>query len=317
MKKAMKKAMKWAMRAIRGFLDNHCSIHAAGLTYFSLLSIVPIVCVLLVGAKACGADDYAKREINGYLDAMISGIEHGQEDRLLNNLPVKEEELEQRKTAACYFARQAREVSDQLFTRIQGFDIKTFGWIGFALLVWTVISSIGMVEVSFNEIWRLPKARPIWKRAYINLGLVIVLPLFAALALSPQILNLAKNVIVSTLGAAWLTRWASDGLVCFIDWWLFRFAISFSVSSCLFALVFWVLPNCKVRFRHAWYGGALTAILFGSWLKICAVAQVGISKSSAMYGSFAFLPIVLAWLYMSWQIVLLGANMVHAFETGD
>ena len=44
-----------------------------------------------------------------------------------------------------------------------------------------------------------------------------------------------------------------------------------------------------------------------------AVAQVGIAKSSALYGSFAFMPIVLAWLYMSWQIVLLGANMVREF----
>ena len=47
-------------------------------------------------------------------------------------------------------------------------------------------------------------------------------------------------------------------------------------------------------------------------MKICAVAQVGIAKSSALYGSFAFLPIVLAWLYMSWQIVLLGACITHA-----
>jgi uncharacterized BrkB/YihY/UPF0761 family membrane protein len=46
-------------------------------------------------------------------------------------------------------------------------------------------------------------------------------------------------------------------------------------------------------------------------MKVCAVAQVGIAKSSALYGSFAFMPIVLAWLYMSWQIVLLGANMVE------
>jgi uncharacterized BrkB/YihY/UPF0761 family membrane protein len=49
-------------------------------------------------------------------------------------------------------------------------------------------------------------------------------------------------------------------------------------------------------------------------MKLCAVAQIGISRTSAMYGSFAFLPIVLAWMYMSWQLVLLGANMVKAFE---
>jgi membrane protein len=50
-------------------------------------------------------------------------------------------------------------------------------------------------------------------------------------------------------------------------------------------------------------------------MKACAVAQIGIGNSSALYGSFALFPIVLAWTYMSWQIVLLGANMVRAFQT--
>ena len=75
---------------------------------------------------------------------------------------------------------------------------------------------------------------------------------------------------------------------------------------------FAVLPNRKVPFRDAVIGGFVTAFLFGAWVKICAVAQVGIAKSSALYGSFAFLPIVLAWMYMSWQIVLLGACITHA-----
>ena len=74
------------------------------------------------------------------------------------------------------------------------------------------------------------------------------------------------------------------------------------------------MPNCKFRFRHAWYGGLLTAVMFGAVLKVCAVAQVGIGKSSALYGSFAFLPIVLAWLYFSWQVILLGSCMVRAFS---
>ena len=73
------------------------------------------------------------------------------------------------------------------------------------------------------------------------------------------------------------------------------------------------MPNCRVSFRHALWGGAVTAVLFGGWMKLCAIAQVGITKSSALYGSFAFMPIILTWNYISWQIVLLGANMVYAF----
>ena len=74
------------------------------------------------------------------------------------------------------------------------------------------------------------------------------------------------------------------------------------------------MPNCRVQFRAAVYGGMITAFFFGAWVKICAVAQIGIAKSSTLYGSLAFLPIVLAWMYMSWQIILLGACAVREFE---
>ena len=181
------------------------------------------------------------------------------------------------------------------------------------MLLWTVISSLGQVEVSFDEIWGIPKARPIWKKAYLYLFVATVMPVLATLAMSMPILNVVKNVIVSTMGATWLTKWVSDGLVWFIDWWPFRLGISIGFASLAFGYFLWVMPNGKVSFRHAWYGGLLTAVLFGAVLKICAVAQVGIAKSSALYGSFAFLPIVLAWFYKSWQVILLGACMVRAF----
>lgn len=307
--------VRWFRRVIGDFTGNHCNMHAAGLTYFSLLTVVPLVCILLVGAKVCGADDYAKRELNGYLDSVITDIEHGQDDDLAKILPGGDEkQQEQKKQAAYYVATQVRGFTEPLFERIQSFDIKTFGWIGFGMLLWTVVSAIGMIEVSFNEIWQVTKARAIWRRFLLYLGLVVVLPFAVALALSPQILNTAKNVIVCVFGASWLTQWVSDGLIWLIDSWVFRSAITFSVSSLVFAVLFWLIPNCRVRFRWAWLGGAVTALALGGWMKLCTVAQVGISKSSAMYGSFAILPILLAWMYMSWQIVLLGACIVHAFR---
>ena len=142
----------------------------------------------------------------------------------------------------------------------------------------------------------------------------LALPVAAALAASPQLLNLAKDAVEAVFGAAWISKWAGDWLVALIDWQVFRMAFSFIMSSLVFAVFFKVMPNRKVRFRYALWGGVLSSLMFVSWLKACAVAQVGIAKSSALYGSFAFFPIVLAWMYVSWEIVLLGANMVRAFE---
>lgn len=308
--------VKWGETALKLFLDNHCSMHAAGLTYFSMLALVPILCILLLAAKTFHAEDYVRREFNERIDMMISNIEKGQDDELAVVAAIDEDDRRCRKEAAEAFGRQAREYSNTLFEKIEQFDIGTLGWIGFALLLWTVISSVGMVEVSFNEIWEVEKPRPIWKRAALYLSVVVVAPLIGALAMSVPIMNIIKNVIVSTLGATWLTQWASDGLIWFLDSWILRLAVSFFFASLDFAIMFSLLPNCRVSLRYAWWGGLITAALFGGWMKLCAIAQVGIAKSSALYGSFAFLPIVLAWLYMSWQIVLLGSCAVRSFQLG-
>ena len=308
--------VRWGQLVVKGFVGSHCSLHAAGLTYFSMLAMIPILCCVLVLAKVAHVDHFAREQINAQIDAMITSVEQGQKEISAEEAekdPEKAKALKKR-IAAEEFAKQARQFSDKLFEKIDRFDVGKLGWIGLGMLLWTVISSLGHVEVSIDEIWGVEKGRPIWKKAYLYLFVAVVVPVLASFALSMPILNVAKNVIVATAGATWLTKWASDGLVWFIDSIAFRLIISVGFASLAFGYFFWVMPYCKVKFRHAWYGGLLTAVLFGAVLKLCAVAQVGIAKSSALYGSFAFLPIVLAWFYMSWQVVLLGACFVRAFE---
>ena len=208
-----KKIVKWFKTIINDFNTSHCAMHAAGLTYFAMLSLVPLLCVLLSVAKICGADDFAREKINQQIDAMITNVERAQDDDLAKVAPMSEEERERKRIAAEEFAAQARSISNALFERIAQFDVWTFGWIGFGFLVWTVISAISMVETSFNEVFHVEKPRPIWKRAYLNIFTAVILPIFAALALSVPILALAKQILVATMGSIWLTKWVSDGLI--------------------------------------------------------------------------------------------------------
>ncbi len=307
-------ASVWARATLNGFLDNHASMHAAGLTYFSMLAIVPILCILLLAARTLHAERYVRAQIDEQIELAIDNIERGQDDQLAAAVAVDEKTREARRQAAQEFGREARNLSNQLFSKIEQFDVSTLGWAGFALLLWTVISSMSMVEVSFNELWEVQKPRPVWKRAWLYLAIAIVLPVLAALAMSVPVLNIVKNIIIAVGEKLWLTQWLSAGLIALLDSLVFRLAVTLAFSSVAFAFIFWVVPNCPVRFKDAWWSGLITAALFGGWLKVCAVAQVGIANSSALYGSFALLPIMLAWLYMSWQIVLLGACMVRAFD---
>ena len=311
-----KKIVNWFKTVITDFNSSHCAMHAAGLTYFAMLALVPALCCVLVAAKAFGVDRLARDQINMRIDAMIQSVEKGQDDDLakLAAPACAPDESERKRIAAEEFASQARLISNSLFERIDSFDIGTFGWIGFIFLLWTLISSLGMVEVSFNEIAAVPKPRPIWKRAYAYLFVMVVLPVLASVAMSVPVLKVAKDVLTATFGATWLTKWFSDGLVAVLDSALFRLAVSVVAATAFFAFFFKAMPNCRVSTKGSLKGGAATAVLFGGWMKFCAVAQVGIAKSSALYGSFAFLPIVLAWIYMSWQIVLFGFCIVRACE---
>jgi membrane protein len=82
----------------------------------------------------------------------------------------------------------------------------------------------------------------------------------------------------------------------------------------LFTMIYMVMPNTRVRFSAALMGGVLagTAYQVLQWGYISF--QVGASRASAIYGSFAALPLFLAWLQLSWMIVLIGAELASAAQ---
>ena len=310
----MKKAKALVFGAIRNFLDARCSLHAAGLTYFALLSFVPVLCLSLLLAKTCGVGDIARTQINQRLDAYITQIETAHDDPdVAARIPP--EKLKEKKEAAKALASQAREISNQLFDRAAQFDASTLGWIGLVMLAWTVISTFGMVETSMNEIWQVKKSRPLWKRCVLYLLVTIVAPILTALALSMPILNVIKSVLEGAAGYIPYSKWFMDLLVKILFSKLVSFLVTFGFSALAFGFFYRFMPFCKVRTKWALIAGAVIALVFGMWLKICIIAQVGVANSSALYGSFAFLPIVLAWLYISWQIILMGSVLSCQLQT--
>ena len=300
--------------ALRGFVKHRCGLHSAGLTYFSILSIVPILCLLLLLARMCGADDLIRARINENLDAQIAAVENGQQLDLAKVLTPDETAAEEKRQNAKGFAVQLRQMSNELLDRVDSFNVGTLGWAGLAMLLWTVISTLGMVEESFNEIWEVEKPRPVWKRAYLYAFVSVVLPILVTVAMSMPVMKVADSVIDATAGQSELMKPVSTFLKGALSSSAFSLLVTLVFSSSAFAFFFAFMPNTQVQRRAAFEGGFVTAVLFGLWMKVCAVAQVGIAKSNALYGSFAFIPIILAWIYMSWQIVLLGANIVYAFQ---
>ena len=309
------RATRFFQATLSGFSRHRCALHAAGLTYYSLMSLVPVLCLLVLLARACGAGDFARDKINSTIDQMIVNFEKGPEklpDFMKKNQTPQQ--IEAKRQAAQDFARQARQISNDVFDRIAHVNLRKVGLVGVFMLLWTVVSTFGMVEHAFNEVWEVPKPRPLWRKFVLYALVALVLPLLIALALSMPILSVIQAILDATLGATTYTKWVGDALVAILGSKLFRigFTLLFTIAAFTFILNF--VPHRKVSLRASVNGGIITAILFGGWMKLCAIAQIGIAKSNAMYGSFAFLPLILMWLYMSWQIILLGSNMTYAFD---
>jgi membrane protein len=88
------------------------------------------------------------------------------------------------------------------------------------------------------------------------------------------------------------------------------FGVSFALVTALFALMFELLPECRIAWRDVWLGAAVSALLFvvGQFLLGWYLGRAGVSSG---YGSFGGLVVFLIWVYYSAQIMLFGAEFTR------
>jgi membrane protein len=168
---------------------------------------------------------------------------------------------------------------------------------GTLMLLVTALLLMVRIEVAFNRIWRVDRNRSLTNRVVMYWAVLTLGPLLiaAAVALSATRIFGASGVVgdvppaVQTLGI-------------------------FLLSWLLFTLFFVLVPNRRVRFRHALVGAMLSTVLF-SLAKAGFVAYVSNTNYKVIYGALATVPIFLFWLYLVWIVVLLGASLTASLTT--
>lgn len=177
---------------------------------------------------------------------------------------------------------------------------------GVAFLIYSVVNVIGNIEQSFNQIWSIAKARTLGRKFSDYLSLILVGP-FLIIGASSMNVYLATllNRAVETAPLGWLvspvTRLTLTAAPLLLLWLLFTFLYVF-------------IPNTKVRISSAIFGGAIAALLYQAVQSFYITLQVGVSRTNAIYGTFAALPLFLVWLFISWRIALLGAELTHQHQ---
>ncbi len=227
---------------------------------------------------------------------------------ILSSVPALEPAREQLQQAI--YSNLLPSSSNQVAEYLNDFAEKSTNLtaIGVIFLFITSVMLLSTIEQTFNHVWRVDSNRGgmagfmrYW--TMISLGPILLGSAFALSSAITSINFLNQNV-------------AGYG----IDWsiWLKIFSVLMTFAAFIF--LYWFIPNCKVGFRSAAIAGVSIGILFEILKTGFGYAIGNFTSYDQIYGAFAVLPVFLLWIYLSWNLILLGVEISYAsaaFETAD
>lgn len=172
---------------------------------------------------------------------------------------------------------------------------------GILMLFVTCMLMLRRIESSFNKIWHVRQART---------GVNGFLLYWAILSIGPLLMGVAfllssyvASLQVLSLWFPWLA----------VDRWFWS-VIPIISTIAVFSLAYVAIPNTSVSLKHAVAGGTFAGLLFEIARHAMAFGIQLFPSYKFVYGAFAAVPIFLAWIYLSWVIVLLGAELVQSMS---
>jgi membrane protein len=183
------------------------------------------------------------------------------------------------------------EVGQHLTEWIHNARFSTAGVLGVVVLVGLGYLTVMRVENIFNDIWRSERRRKLAQRFVV---------FYAIFTLVPALFG-ASLILAARAG---LTRGATAPILALASAWG------------AFALANKLLPSAPVRWKSALVAGLLSALFFelAKMLFGAYVVHVAFARYMGIYGPLALLPILLLWVYYTWLVVLLGAEVAYAMQ---
>ena len=202
-----------------------------------------------------------------------------------------------------YFPRQFDFVTSQLES-MQGARLK-LGVAGSILMIWAAMGVFGAITSAVNHAWGVEKQPSYFKHKMISFTMLVMASLLLLVALA---LVSAINLVEASWFAAVVERYeALRELQSFAVAWASTFAFIFVVG-----LVFYFVPNAKVRFRDVWVGAVVTGLAWRGALAGFSWYVSDLSRFDKIHGSVAAVVVFLIWIYTSAVILLYGVEVTAA-----
>jgi membrane protein len=267
------RAMRWVVLPLRYLYAllrdlgrGELGLRAMSLVYSTLFAIVPVIAVAFAVLKAFGYH----RELEPVLYEFLRPL-----------------------------GAQGTSLAQSIMGFVENVQGTILGTIGFAFLIYTVVSMIQKMEEAFNFVWHVERPRSLARRVSEYLVVMLVGPAVAVFAMTMLARIEASDVLArlsglatgdaSALGEAHLTPYVA--------------------VVALFAFVYLYMPNTRVRLAPAAVGALFGGVLWAAVGALFARIVIYSAQTAAIYAGFAVMLLFLVWVYLSWLILLLGAQL--------
>jgi membrane protein len=263
-------------RTFVSWLKDEASSMGAGIAFYTLFSITPVLLIVIWVASAFSAPDAVQAHVLTQMKMLLGDTGAAAVRTLL--------------VSARYGGKN--------------------GWstaVGVVTLLIGATSVFAELQNSLNRIWRTPTPqdnRGLWRvvrSRLLSFGLVLGVGFLLLVSL---IVSAGLEVVGSWLGT-FIADWHT--LVVGLD-----IAWGFAVATALFALIYKYVPREQITWSDVWVGALVTASLF-SLGKLVIIVYLGKVAFASAYGAAGSFLVLMLWVYYSAQIFLLGAEFTYSF----
>ena len=275
---AKARAIKYTRIALltgKKYMDQKSGMQSLALSYYSAMSLVPLIAIILSITSHMGLDRYMQTLIYENFQGKIN-----------------QDNLETIISAAQNIVNTAKS--------------GLMGVISALSFIWIIITMMGGVEDSFNDIWNVSSSRSILRRALYYVLILILSPLVIMLLFSGTLvyMNLLQNIEIDITAFTIAMK--------LVSWSLF-----FAVTVLVFSVMYTLIPNHKVQYGMALRAAIFSGFIFTVMQFIYLETQMFVIEVSKVYGALAAIPLFMIWLKKSWNVILLGAQLSYAFQNVD
>lgn len=268
-----------AKRSAGEFGRDHCSHLAAGIAYYALFALFPLL-LFLAGITGLVLRDEDLQE-----DLI---------DAILDSVPLDEE--------------QGRDNVTEIVQGMGQASSGAVGLLGLVLTAWSASTLFGAVRRSINIAYSVEQPRPIVRQKLVDLALLLAVGPFFLLSIAlSTFVAFSRDAVGDVSG---LSAIADQRLA----WTVLGLGLSTCLSFAAFFVLYWMVPALDVQRRDACAGAVVAAILFEGAKSGFSLYLHNFGSYDVVFGTLGAAAGFLLWVYVSANILLLGAEIASEYS---